>query len=216
MVSFFAPTPILALPLTLAFQTSANSSAQTITCPTVEQYDVGVLFDNATDATATTPANVIPSGFTQLQTSIFSAFYRTTLSYKVFDGTEDGAALTGMNGAHSNAKILLVFRPNRAIVSVGTSTFLQETSSGAPSSQLIAASGQMAPLLRLAVCVNGASTSVPSFTSGTFDATVSKAGADNSLRAGYAIQNTTPSDNTVSMGDNGAGNCLVSGWMNFT
>jgi hypothetical protein len=199
-----------------AFQTSADSSAQTITCPTVSQYDVGVLFDTATNSTTAIPSNVVPSGFTQLQTSAFSAYYRTTLSYKVFDGTEDGATLTGMNGGFSNAKVLLVFRPNRAIVGVGTSTFLQETSTDAPASQLIAASGQAAPLIRLAVCVNGASTSVPSFTSGTFDATVSKAGADNSLRAGYAIQNTTPSNTTVSMGDNGAGNCLVSGWMNFT
>jgi len=216
MVSFFAPTPILALPLTLAFQTSANSSAQTITCPTVEPYDVGVLFDNATDATATTPANVIPSGFTQLQTSIFSAFYRTTLSYKVFDGTEDGATLTGMNGAHSNAKILLVFRPNRAIAGVGTSTFLEETATGAPASQLIAASGQSSPLIRLATCVNGGGTSIPNFTGGTFDATVVKTGSDSSMRAGYAVQNTSPSNTTVSMADGGAGNCLMSGWMNFT
>jgi hypothetical protein len=208
--------PYAFAPLSLAFQTSANSSAQTITCPTVEQYDVGVLFDNATDATATTPTNVIPSGFTQLQTSIFSAFYRTTLSYKVFDGTEDGATLTGMNGAHSNAKILLVFRPNRAITGVGTSTFLEETSTGTPASQLIAASGQSAPLIRLATCVNGGGASIPNFTGGTFDSTVGKAGSDNSLRAGYAIQNTTPSDTTVSMGDNGAGNCLMSGWMNFS
>jgi len=211
--------PYAFAPLSLAFQTSANSSAQTITCPTVEQYDVGVLFDSATDATATLPANAIPSGFTQLQTSIddsLNAFYRTTLSYKVFDGTEDGASLTGMNGAHSNAKILVVFRPSRAIATVGTSTFLEETTTDNPSAQLIAAAGQVAPLIRLAACVNGASTSSPSFTSGTFDATIVKAGSDNSIRAGYTIQNTSPSDDTVDMGDGGAGNCLISGWINFT
>lgn len=208
--------PYAFAPLSLAFQTSANSSAQTITCPTVDQYDVGVLFDTATDSTATLPSNVVPSGFTQLQTSAFSSFYRTTLSYKVFDGTEDGATITGMNGNHSNAKILLVFRPNRAIVSVGTSTFLQETSSSAPSSQLIAASGQTAPLIRLAACVDGAGPSNPNFTGGTFDATIAKAGSDSSIRAGYAVQNTSPSNTTVSMADGGAGNCLISGWMNFT
>jgi len=208
--------PYAFAPFSLAFQTSADSSAQTLTCPTVEQYDVGVLFDAATDSTVTIPSNVIPSGFTQLQTSAFAAYYRTTLSYKVFDGTEDGASLTGMNGNLSNAKVLLVFRPNRPIIGVGTSTFLQETSSGAPASQLIAASGQTPPLIRLAVCVNGAAPSSPNFTGGTFDATVAKVGSDSALRAGYAVQNTTPSDTTVSMGDNGAGNCLISGWMNFT
>ena len=198
-----------------AFQASADSSAQTITCPTVEPYDVGVLFDTATNSTASIPSNVVPSGFAQLQTSS-TTYYRTTLSYKVFDGTEDGASFTGMNGNHSNAKVLLVFRPTRAIATVGTSTFLQETSSGAPASQLIAASGQTAPLIRLAACVDGAGPSSANFTGGTFDATVVKTGSDSSIRAGYAVQNTSPSNTTVSMADGGAGNCLISGWMNFT
>lgn len=211
--------PYAVAQLTLAFQTSANSSAQTITCPTVALGDVGVLLDSATNATATLPSNVVPSGFTQLQTSIdeaFNAYYRTTLSYRVFDGTESGASITGMNGSRSNAKILLVFRPSRAIVGVGVSTFLEETTNDNPSPQLISASGQVAPLIRLAACVDGAGPSNPNFTSGTFDATVSKAGADNSIRAGYTIQNTVPSNDTVDMGDASAGNCLISGWMNFT
>lgn len=217
MVAFFFPPPLLSSPLSsVAFQTSADSSGQTITCPTVLPGDIGVLFDTATDSTSSIPANVVPSGFTQLQTSAFSAFYRTTLSYKVFNGSESGSAITGMNGNHSNAKILIVFRPNAPIASVGTSTFLQETTTGNPSPQLIAAAGQGSPLIRLATCVNGAGTSSPNFTSGTFDSTITKAGSDSSIRAGYAIQNVSPSNDTVDSGDSGAGNCLISGWMNFT
>ena len=199
----------------LAFQTSANSSAQTITCPTVSQYDIGVLFDAATNTAATPPTNVIPSGFTQLQTSSLT-FYRTTLSYKIFTGSESGSSLTGLDGDFSNAKLLLVFRPNSAAASVGVSTFLQETTNTDPSSQLIAASGQSAPLLRLAICVDGTDAAAPSFTSGTFDATATKTGSGNGIRAGYTIQNTSPSNDTVDTGDNGNGNCLMSGWMNFS
>jgi hypothetical protein len=201
----------------VAFQTSADSDQPTITCPTVSQGDIGVLFDTAGNLSTPFPSNSIPSGFTQLQTSTLSGFtYRTTLSYKVFTGSEGGGSLSGLSGTSSMAKVLLVFRPNFAVAGVGVSTFLQETTQSAPSSQLIGAAGQTAPLIRLAVCINGAAASVPSFTSGTFDATQTRTGADSGMRAGYAIQNAAPTDDTVASGDNGNGNCLVSGWMNFT
>jgi len=201
----------------LAFQTSADSDQSTITCPTVAANDIGVLFDTATNLTTPFPSNAIPSGFTQLQTSTLSGFvYRTTLSYKVFSGSEGGTSLSGLSGTSSMAKLLLVLRPTVAVVGVGVSTFLQETTQSAPSSQLIGASGQAAPLVRLAVCINGAAATVPSFTSGTFDATLTRAGVDSAMRVGYAIQNASPSDDTVASGDNGNGNGLMSGWMNFT
>jgi hypothetical protein len=204
------PAPITSL----AFQTSADSDTQTITCPTVSPGDVGVLLDGAVNASGT-PTNVIPSGFTQLQTSNID-FARTTMSYKVFDGSEDGSSLTGMNGNASNAKVLLVFRPNGVVTSVGVSTFLQETTNGNPASQVIAASGQAAPLIRLAGAAVGSNSTPPPFAAGTFDATVTKAGGFSALRAGYTVQNSSPSDDTVDLGDNGNGNCLMSGWMNFT
>lgn len=204
-----------AAPVTsVTFETSADTDAQTITCPTVAPYDVGVLFDGAVNASGT-PTNVIPTDFILLQTSNID-FARSTVSYKVFDGSEDGASLTGMNGGISNAKILLIFRPNGIITSVGKSTFLQETTNGNPASQAIAASGQAAPLIRLALAAIGSNTTPPPFTSGTFDATVTKAGSFGAIRAGYAVQNSSPSDDTVDLGDNGNGNCLISGWINFT
>jgi hypothetical protein len=198
----------------VSFQTSADSDAQTITCPTVSLGDIGVLVDGAVNASGT-PTNVIPSGFTQLQSSTID-FARTTMSYKVFDGSEDGSSLTGMNGNASNAKILLVFRPNGTISSVGLSTFLQETTNGNPASQAIAASGQSAPLIRLACAAVGSNSTPPPFAAGTFDATVTKAGSFSAIRAGYTVQNSAPSDDTVDVGDNGNGNCLISGWMSFT
>lgn len=216
MVAFFVPPPLGAVPLTaVAFVTSATSDTQTITCPSVSQYDIGVLFDVASDAT--TPANIIPSGFTQLQTSTIN-IARTTLSYKILAGTEGGASLTGMNSTDT-AKVLLIFRPNSGILGVGVSAFLQETINGDPASQLIAASGQVAPLIRLAsaAVANPTPSSPPTFTAGTFDGTVPRAGANGvAIRAGYTVQNSSPSNDTVDVGDNGAANCLISGWMNFT
>src|SRR5690349_13501469 len=174
--------------LSLSFQTSADSDQSTITCPVVAPNDIGVLFDTATNGTTPFPSNAIPSGFTQLQTSTLTSFvYRSTLSYKVFSGSEDGSILSGLTGTLSMAKILLVFRPTFAVANVGVSTFLQETTQNAPSSQLIAASGQAAPLVRLAVCINGSAASVPSFTSGTFDTTLTRTGSDSGMRVGYAI-----------------------------
>jgi hypothetical protein len=198
----------------VAFQTSADSDAQTITCPTVSAGDIGILLDGAVNGSGI-PTNVIPAGFTQLQTSNID-FARTTMSYKVFDGSEDGSSLTGMNGDASNAKVLLIFRPNGVVSSVGLSTFLQETTNGNPASQAIAASGQSAPLIRLASAAVGSNSTPPPFAAGTFDATVTKAGSFSAIRAGYTVQNSAPSDDTVDVGDNGNGNCLMSGWMNFS
>jgi hypothetical protein len=209
-------SPYSFAPPSVAFQTSADANTQTITCPTVLAGDIGVLFDQASNNSGI-PTDVIPSGFTKLKTSNpLSSFYRTTLSYKIFAGSEGGSSLSGLNGTLSMAKVLLVFRPSFAVSLVGTSTFLEETTDSNPSSQSIAAAGEAAPLIRLASGSVGNSATAPAFTTGTFDATVTRVGSNSGVRAGYAIQNTTPSSNTVDIGDNGSGNILISGWMNFT
>lgn len=191
----------------IAFQASATSTGSTITCPTVQQGDVGVLFDYANDATVI-PSQVVPSGFTSLASS-GTVRFRGTASYKVFDGTESGSTLTGQNGSSANSKVLLVFRPDGAIDTLTASTWLTEHTISDPSSQVIAASGQLAPLIRLAVAARN--TALPSFSSGTFDATVTA----GDLRAGYAVQNTSPASDTVDIGDDGT-NWLASGWLRFS
>lgn len=209
-------SPYSFAPPSLAFQTSADSDLQTITCPTVLAGDVGVLFDQASNNSGI-PTDTIPSGFTKLKTSNpASSFYRTTLSYKVFAGTEGGSSLTGLTGDLSIAKVLIVFRPTFVIAAVNMSTFLEETTNTNPASQLIAASGEAAPLIRLACASVGNLATAPTFTSGTFDATVANVGAVSGIRAGYAIQNTSPSNDTVDVGDTSSGNILISGWINFT
>ena len=195
----------------IAFQTSATSSTSTtITCPTVQQYDVGVLVDFAANG-GSTPTQVVPSGFTLLKTDTVS-FFRGVASYKLFDGTESGSTLTGMSGDSRVTKTLLVFRPDAPITTVTASTWLGEATTGDPSSQSIAASGQPAPLVRIAGA-NGSGTTNPTLT-GTFDATVTQGSGTGRQVVGYSVQNSSPADDSVDMNDVGT-NWLVSGYLRF-
>ena len=188
----------------ISFISITTSTAATITCPTVQADDIGVLFDLAESA----PGVVIPSGFTQLTTDSAGALIGT-VSYKVFNGTESGSTLTGQDGTADDLKILLLFRPNAQIESVVTSTWLGDVNINNPPAQSIAATGQPGPLIRMAA--GGTNTTVPSFSSGTFTSTFTV----GTLRVGYIIQNTSPTSDTVDIGDNGT-NWLASGWLRVT
>jgi hypothetical protein len=95
---------------TTSFFASANSNTSTITVPSqVVPGDFLVLFDIAFNPT-TNPTKVIPSGFTELATATGSNG-RINTSYKqVLDASDSNTVLTGMDGATSNNKILLVLR----------------------------------------------------------------------------------------------------------
>ena len=192
----------------MAFQASATSTATTITCPTVQAGDVGVLIDWSGNSTTSAPAQVIPSGFTLLiSEGLGSSGRRGTASYKIFDGTESGSSLTGQTGTLIDTKVLLVFRPDAPIITATPSTWLSEVTTGNPSAQSIAATGQPAPLIRIAGAASN--TAIPTFSSGTFDATVAAA---TRLRAGYAVQNSSPATDSVDIPDDGT-NWLVSGYL---
>lgn len=199
----------------VAFQASATSTSTVITCPTVQLGDVGILFDFSRNS-GSPPSQVIPSGFTLITTTTYASFggFRGTVSYKILDGTESGSSLTGQTGAQADSKVLLVFRPNAPVSSVGLPTWLSELDTVDPTAQSIAASGQQVPLVRLACAADNASVT-PSFSAGTFDATVTQASGTGRQIVGYAIQNTSGSNDTVDMSDLGI-NWLVSGYLRFT
>lgn len=197
----------------IAFQSSTTATTSSITCPTVQPFDVAVLFDWAYSLSAV--SEVYPSDFGPLisQTDNFGGvFYRGCISYKLLNGGESGTSLAGMNES-GMGKTLLVFRPNGVIGTVTASTWIGEITINNPSSQLIGASGQPAPLVRFAYgAVNV--TTTPDFSVGTFDATVTVSTGSARSRAGYAVQNSSPSDDTVDMTDYG-GNWLASGYLRF-
>lgn len=197
----------------IAFQTSAWVRAASITCPSIQAGDVAVLFDWAVNFTGV-PTLAIPSGFTQISTNTGTA-HRGTVSYKVLSGTESGVSLSGQTGAAGQNKAILIFRPNGAISTVTTSTWLGEVTTGNPAAQTIAASGQPVPLIRLATAAQNVTGSV-SFAAGTFDGTVTAGNDGTAINqiVGYAVQNSSPSDNNVDMNDFGT-NWLASGWIRF-
>ena len=196
----------------VAFQASATSTSTTITCPSVQQYDVGVLIDFSSNGASPASA-VVPSGFTSLTTTT-SGGYRGTASYKIFDGTESGTSLTGLSGSGFVSKILLTFRPSSPISAVSASTWLTELGTADPAAQSIAASGQQTPLIRIAGAADNAGTT-PSFSSGTFDATVTQPTGTGRQIAGYAIQNSAGTSDSADMNDLGI-NWLVSGWLSVS
>lgn len=197
----------------VAFQASATSTGATITCPTVQQGDIGVLIDYASNNFSPEPTQTVPSGFTALVSNTVSA-QRGTASYKIFDGTESGAALTGQDGGLFDSKVLLVFRPNTIVGTVTAPTWLGEATTSNPTAQSIAASGQQVPLVRIAGASDNNSVT-PSFSAGTFDGTVTQATGTGRTIVGYAVQNTAGTDDTVDMNDI-ASNWLVSGWLSFS
>jgi hypothetical protein len=179
----------------------------------VQQYDVGVLIDFAAQNTTGVPPAVVPSGFTQIQTSTLTTpNCRGIAAYKVFNGSESGSTLTGLTSDTRMTKTLLVFRPNGVITSVTASTWTGSIDVGDPSSQLISASGQAVPLIRIAGASSNVTTN-PTLT-GTFDGTVTQGTGSGRQVVGYKIQNSSPSNNTVDMNDVGT-NYLVAGWLSF-
>lgn len=207
-------------PTSVSFVSSTTSATSSITCPTVQPYDVGILWDVAGDSGP--PSAVTPSGWTTISNlNVDAGTYaiRAVLSYRIFDGTEDGSTITGMAGNNSEPKVLLLFRPNSgSIVSALDlqSPWNEFCADSNASAQTISASGQTAPLVRIAATGRVAGTPTVSLT-GTFDAS-SIVQSDNHAQAriGYAVQNSSPSDdNTIDNDLSGGAHALVSGWIRF-
>jgi hypothetical protein len=204
-------------PTSLSFVSSTTSQASTITCPTVEAGDIGVLWDVAGDNSP--PAAVVPSGWTAISNlNVDAGTYaiRAILSYKIFAGTEDGSSITGMAGNNSEPKVLLLFRPNAG--SVVSALELQSPwnafcADADPPTQTISASGQPAPLIRIAAVGRVAGTPIVTL-NGTFDATVLQGDGNAYAKIAYAIQNSSPSDdNAIDTNIASGAQALVSGWI---
>lgn len=189
--------------LELAFRSSSTSSASTITVPNdVVAGDLLVLYDRAVN-TSGTPTSVVPTGFSVILNNAHETVRRTTVSYKIADGTEAGASLTGMDGTSSDNKILLVFSTNGATAAAAYDIAFQATD-GNPTAQVVNASGQTTPLVVLAF-IRQVTVTNQSF-SPTEDGTI----VSGQNTAYYKIYNSSPADVTVDCGDGGNSNALMS------
>lgn len=193
---------------TLSEQASATSTSSSVTGPaSIAEGDLLVLLDRA-QSSISVPAKVIPSGFTEIADTNDGIYTRQVASYKIADGSEASASLTGMNGAVSNDKALYVFRGDVAITSVNVSTPNAEITSIDPAQQTVSASGGTAPLVVLA-CYG--TYFLYAISPRTFSP--AKDGEINSgtdLYLAYKIYNSSPSDVTVDMDDEGFYNTLQS------
>jgi hypothetical protein len=210
----------------IQFFNSATSALSTVVMPaSVIRGDVAVLFDIGAGF-GETPVDVVPSNFTGLSTATSAGFAgpsgiccgRTRISYKILDGTEGGATITGMNpttlpSGGGARKVILVFRTsNMPVLSVSNEDWTSVLSAGNNAAQSPSpAAGALSVVFGMAGIFLG--TTAFSTASPAFDGTVTT--ADSDLSAGYTIYDGTPSGHTIDMNDLGGNNYLSSGVLTF-
>ena len=207
--------------LTFSFVASATSEDSTITIPaSAIAGDFAILFD-AAEGQGASISSVVPAGWTSIVDTFAasgSRSIRSLVSYRKLVAA-GGGSITGMN-ADGETKIMLVFRPSSSISSTVVSTWNAEMTSGDPASQTVSASGVATPLIVFAFATKGETgTALPAFTTETPAMTnVTKFGTayDPEVRLGYTIYNSSPSNQSIDIGDNGAMNGLQSGYVRFT
>lgn len=204
--------------LSFTFLTSATSTSKNITIPSAALAgDVAVLCQSSQASSSV--SGVLPTGWTEPSgnanvTVTSGQTMRTMVSYRVLTAGDGGTSIAGMDEI-SDTKIMLVFRPSTSIVTTVSSTWNGEATSGNPVSQTVTASGQTTPLIVIAVAVSEGS--VPAFTTETPSMTnVTKSNSHTNMRVGYTIYNSSPADQSIDIGDNGAQNTLQSGFLRFT
>jgi len=193
---------------TLAFVTSANSTAQNVTCPTVEAGDLLVLLDRGQGSGGTPPAAVVPTNFSIIDNRA-AGIARQVLSYKIAVGNEEGTSLTGMNGSTSNRKILAVFRQTPAATAATPQNATGEATSGNPAAQVVGASAGAVPLV--VIGAYGSDLTVdPRTMSPAKDAEILNQPGGSNIVLAYKIYNAAPADVSVDMDDESNLNILQS------
>lgn len=191
----------------LTFVTSATSTSASVTIPvSAATGDVAFLFDYSWETDGNQVFEVVPSGWTKIDGAAVTSpeAARGTLFYRVLEAGDPGAHVSGMNNEGED-KVMLVFRPERAVSTVAAAgTNIQATKDN-PASQVIAAGSGTA---YVAIAVAAAREGDPSYTteSPAFTATVTA----DAAKASYKIYNESGAAHTVDIGDSGYTNFLAS------
>ena len=197
----------VAAALTLSFKSSSLSTGETITAPSdIVSGDLIFMLDEAL-AGKVSPSEVIPTGFTAISSiggSPSPSNSRQIISYKIADGSEASASITGMLGSSQN-KIIAVFEGDSAIGSVAIQDISEEVTTGNPSSQAITSGGGTPALIVVGCYGSNGAVSPRTWTGGTATEINS---ADNETWFDYEIFNTSPSNITIDMDDEGSVNFL--------
>lgn len=191
---------------TLSEQASATSTAATITGPaSIAAGDLLVLWD-AANGSFGEPTSVVPTGFTSIiDFSTVGTDLRCIASYKIADGSEASATITGMDGAAADHKMLYVFRGNVAISSVSANDTASEINIGNPLAQTVNASGGTPPLIIFGGYLSLGSTIDPrTFTVGGSPSKDGEISTGTDAYLAYKIYNASPADTVVDMDDEGS------------
>jgi hypothetical protein len=170
-------------------------------------------FNLAEDIGAALPANVVPSGFTQLITSTFDNM-RCTISYKLTTGLEGGDTLTGMNGLVVRAIIMHRYRGGKPASSLFASTASGQGTGGTPSGQTISGLGETPPMVQFALYAGSFAGNIPdpaNFSPGA-EAFLEQA-ASGLLRVKNEVFNEPPVNTSVSMNDEGPAQVMQSAFI---
>lgn len=187
----------------IAFRSSATSSAATITAPSdIVAGDLIVLYDRATN-TSGVPTSVVPTGFTSILDQSHEGVRRTICSFKIANGSEASASITGMDGNSADSKVIAVFSTSGATSAIAYDAAFESTD-GDPATQTINASSGSPPLVAIGfvrqVTATGQSMSP------TQDGTV---GSGQNVGY-YKIYNSSPANVIFDCGDGGNANALMS------
>lgn len=174
--------------------------------------DVLLFFDWAQGGT--TPSDVIPTGFTGVVT-VSNSVQRVRLSYKLADGSEASATITGMSATNIRKYCHVYRRAPRPATALAIHSLASELTAGDPSAQVIASASGRAPLL----CVGcyGVNSTAETISGHTMSPTEDGEVTSSALfKQKYKIYNSAPADVTVDIGDRGAGTSLISYYMEVT
>lgn len=191
----------------LSFITSTSSvGSATVTAPaTIEKGDLLLLADYGRDSGA--GSTVIPTGFSAATSFVSGNTGFGRFTYKIADGTEDGATITGQDMDTADNKVLMQFRAtNGPIVALKVGTSVGTCTSANPAQQT-----------NLAAAGHGVDLGFVYFgSSGVIDPRTTSITPTGELNAGgttfhvqYYIQTSAPASYTWDMDDEGTANCLV-------
>lgn len=196
--------------LSLAFYTSATSTAATIAVPAeVVGGDLMVLYDVA----GGTPGSVTPTGWTLIN-SAASGAVRAVISYRIATNTDAGASVTGMDST-AMRKAMLVFRG--PVVAVSVSSVGSQGTDANPAAQTVLAASGTPPLIVFGGYSCGNNPVDPrTFTVASVAAKDGEVFADTKSYLAYKIYNSNPADVVIDMNNEGNNNLLNSFYLACT
>lgn len=208
----FLPPPFMATVLTtISFVGSTTSTAATITgSASVVAGDLLILWDVAINSSGT-PTSAIPTDFNTIVDFDGGGLTKAIASYKIADGSEASASLTGMDGTSSDRKILGVWRGDVDFTSVTVRSLNSQMTTGNPTGQSCTAASGTPPLLLIGAYYSSGAITTRSITPGAFTAEISNG---TGFYLNYLIYDSAPASQTIDMADFG-NNALTSFYLTF-